>query len=46
MAFMVKNIVAYSYNHVEHTNILCGQNAMLFNVKASGTYNNLCALKS
>jgi hypothetical protein len=30
-------IAVYFENHTKHTNTLCGQNAELLNVKASGT---------
>jgi hypothetical protein len=32
------NVFVYSKNHMEHTNILCGQNAEFMNVKADGIY--------
>jgi hypothetical protein len=36
-------IAVYSENRKKLTSTLCGQNAELLNVKASGTYNNHCS---
>jgi hypothetical protein len=35
-------ISIYSGNHTKHVNTLCGQNAVLLNVKVSGTYSYHC----
>jgi pyocin large subunit-like protein len=35
-----ETVAVYCGNHTEHTDTLCGQNAELCNVKASGAYCN------
>jgi hypothetical protein len=44
---LFRDITAVSFeNHVKHTNILCGQDAEVYQyVKACGTYSNHWALK-
>jgi hypothetical protein len=39
-------VAVYCENSTVHTNTLCGQNTEFFNVKASGTYSYLTALKN
>jgi hypothetical protein len=44
MLFM-EIILAYFDNRTKYIGALCGQNAKLLNVKASGKYSYHCALK-
>jgi hypothetical protein len=41
-----ETVIIYCENHMKHINTLCGQNAQIYNVKASGTYNYHCASES
>jgi hypothetical protein len=41
-----ETVAVYCENHKEHTETLCGQNAEVYYVKASGTSSNPRALKS
>jgi hypothetical protein len=40
-----ETVAVYCENYTEHTNTLCGQNALFQCVKAGGTYSNHWALK-
>jgi hypothetical protein len=40
-----ETVAVYCENHTEHTDTLCGQNAVLWYVKACGTYSEHWALK-
>jgi hypothetical protein len=35
-----ETVAVYCENHTEHTDTLCGQNAVFWYVKAGGTYTN------
>jgi hypothetical protein len=40
-----ETVAVYCDNHTEHTDTLCGKNAVFCFVKAGGTYSNRWALK-
>jgi hypothetical protein len=40
-----ETVAVYCENHTEHTDTLCGQNAVLLYVKAGGIYSDRWALK-